>query len=269
MRRDRSAVGLLLGLIPGWLLKWLPGLWIGAVVGVGVGVCVGVCADVAVAGPLPARTVSPLAERLPGASAEPADSAAGIRPPALLVTRYGIGFTSRTLIGTDPLPGLHRDIPCLTAWYSRVFFPGVGWAVAIGYGRRSGDPADDPTFVPSTRDRLEIVPVELGLRLCREDPGLLDWGVEIAGLAAWLRETAPPAYQSGLPSESGTRASNVYRHWVAGGRVATGPLVRLPRRRLFLSLTGGFELTTMAEETDGWLAGASSLSWRLVFGRER
>lgn len=235
------------------------GLLLGSLIGLGVG------AGMAAVGP-PGSPI-PLLERLPGVLEAPSDSARSVMPPPLLVDRFGVGLTSRSLAGSDPLPGDRRSIPCLTACYSRIFFPGLGWTAAIGYGRRSGS-GDDPTFVQPDRDRVELVPIELGFRFCRERPGLLDWGLDLGVLAIWLRETAPPPYPIG-PLSGFTATTREYRRWVAGGRAAAGPRFRLPWHRLVVDLAGGIEITSTAESSDGWSADATSASWRVMIGRER
>jgi len=216
----------------------------------------------------PARPIS-LQERLPGISAASGDSARPADPPPLLVDRWGVGLTWRYLAGSDPLPGTSRSVPCFTACYSRIFFPGLGWTAAVGYGRRSGGAGDDPTFVRTDEDRVELVPVELGLRFCRERPGMIDWGLDLAALAIWMRETAPPPYTTVPRLGSSNESKREYRNWVAGGRIAAGPRLRLPWHRLVVDLAGGVEATSIAEGDGDWSGNATSASWRATLERER
>lgn len=249
MVRTCTAVGLALALSAGWLVNPRAGT--------------------AVAGTQPPQMLAPIIEDLPGVSQAPRNSARADTLPPLLVDRFGVGLTCRSLAGSDPLPGASRSVPCFTACYSRIFFPGLGWTAAVGFGRRSSGAGDDPTFVRTGKDRVDLVPVELGLRFCRERPGLIDWGLDLAALAIWLRETAPPPYTIAPRLDSSNESTREYRNWVTGGRIAAGPRFRLPWHRLVVDLAGGVEVTSIAEGDGDWSGNATSASWRITLERER
>jgi hypothetical protein len=119
----------------------------------------------------------------------------------------------------------------------------------------------DPTFLRSGAARVELLPVEVGLRLGRLEPGALELTLGIALEGLWIREIFPPAY--GGPGTKRSRLSA----FVPGGRVALGPQWRIPESRFVLGADVSVELMGEAYDAHRWAANPTAVGWRLSLVR--
>jgi len=166
----------------------------------------------------------------------------------------------RRLSGSDPLPDEYSTIPCLGLAYSTQVHPGCGSSDRSGTGVGAATP--EAIRLRAARRRADRPrPVELGFRLGRERPALFDWPVTFSALGVWIREilrpsTAPPARQE---PTSGLRRRGTGCN---GARVSSA--LACPHDRG----EAGLEITEESTDEEGWSAGVSSVSWRLLLWRE-